>query len=142
MAFCFYYLEHSNFFSLSLIRENINKISICLLVVCVYFDNSKCLINACFIGGGGGDDFIIRTHYPIANLVWSLTLFSMLISNENTNLVRVVLENSSCLQEAGKLSFGNIDFLTVDLQFFLRSRYRYQTLASFFKAFEIFIHLS
>jgi len=29
---------------------------------------------------------------------------------------------------------------TVDLSFYERYRYRYQTLASFFKAFEIFIH--
>jgi hypothetical protein len=31
---------------------------------------------------------------------------------------------------------------TVDLSFFLRYRSRYQTLASYFKAFEIFIHRS
>jgi hypothetical protein len=31
---------------------------------------------------------------------------------------------------------------TVDISLYVRYRYRYQTLASFFKAFEIFIHRS
>ncbi len=32
--------------------------------------------------------------------------------------------------------------VTVDLSFYERYRYRYQTLASFFNAFELFIHRS
>ena len=69
-----------------------------LIIAGIYWDNTKCLINSC------NGDSPFQPHYPTANLIWSLTLFLMLISRQN--VAKSFFENMFFLQESGKLSFG------------------------------------
>jgi len=101
IAFSLFYLENyfKSFFEIRFKDFFTNILSICLIVAGIHYDNSKCLINTCY-------DSLFQPHYPISNLIWSLALFMMFISKENTNIAKKMLEKSSYLQEAGKLSFG------------------------------------
>ena len=105
MAFSLFYLEnYCRCYSLLVDILNykgflVNIVSFLLVVAGVYFDDKKCVVNYC------RENLWFKSHYPIANLVWSLHIFLLIISNEKSYL-RNVLEQSFFLKETGKLSFG------------------------------------
>lgn len=104
MAFGLFYLENYLSDSILVILNFkgilINIISLWLFIVALYFDDRECAVNWCF-----NKNTWFKPHYPIANLIWSLQIFVLLISSEKSYL-KNLLEQSYCLQEAGKLSYG------------------------------------
>jgi len=61
------------------------------------FDN--CMIGLCY-------NSFFPPYFPKANLIWSIVIFLMLISNDNSIELKNFLENSFILKEIGKISFG------------------------------------
>ncbi len=98
IAFILFYLEtfHESFFEIKIKDKITNVGCICLTIFGVWYSSKYKTENMIFF-----------SPFQFPGMIWSLVIFMMLISNENTNIIKThLLERFKIFQTMGKFSFS------------------------------------